>query len=86
MVHYELKPRGDFARPGTRGLLNSSGRDGTERETPCTLGQAIGRTANVFPNQPAIISATYAPLTYRDLQRQLDDIRRQLRLARFDCR
>jgi len=36
--------------------------------------------------EAAIVSATFAPLTYRDLQRQLDGIRRQLRLAGFDCR
>ncbi|WP_082646425.1 AMP-binding protein [Bradyrhizobium valentinum] len=60
-------------------------RDGTEAEAKLTLGQVIGRTASSFPHQPAIVSATFAPLTYRDLQRQLDSIRRQLRLAGFDC-
>ena len=59
-------------------------RDGTEPEAQFTLGQVIGRTASSFPHQPAIVSATFAPLTYHDLQRQLDDIRRQLRLAGFD--
>ena len=63
----------------------SSARDGTEPEAQCTLGQVIGRTASRFPHQPAIVSATFAPLTYHDLQRQLDGIRRQLRLAGFDC-
>ena len=29
---------------------------------------------------------TFAPLTYRDLQRQLDTVRRQLRLAGFDAK
>ena len=47
-------------------------RDGAEAEAKLTLGQAIGRTASSFPHQPAIVSATFAPLTYRDLQRQLD--------------
>jgi hypothetical protein len=56
-------------------------RDGTEA---LTLGQVIGRTASRFPHQPAIVSAAFAPLTYHDLQRQLDGIRRQLRLAGFD--
>jgi oxalate---CoA ligase len=60
-------------------------RDGAEAEAKLTLGQIIGRTASSFPHQPAIVSTTFAPLTYRDLQRQLDGIRRQLRLAGFDC-
>ena len=63
----------------------SSARDGTEPEARFTLGQIIGRTASRFPHQPAIVSATFAPLTYHDLQRQLDDVRRRLRLAGFDC-
>ena len=63
----------------------SSARDGTEPLAKFTLGQVIRRTASLFPHQPAIVSATFVPLTYHDLQRQLDDIRRQLRLAGFDC-
>jgi acyl-CoA synthetase (AMP-forming)/AMP-acid ligase II/thioesterase domain-containing protein len=59
-------------------------RDGTEAEAKLTLGQVIGRTASRFPHQPAIVSAAFAPLTYQDLQRQLDGIRRQLRLAGLD--
>ena len=63
----------------------SSIRDGTESEAQCTLGQVIARTASRFPHQPAIVSTTFAPLTYHDLQRQLDNIRRQLRLAGLAC-
>lgn len=58
--------------------------DGTEPEAQCTLGQVIGLTTSRFPHRPAIVSSTFAPLTYGDLQRQLDDIRRQLRLGGFD--
>jgi acyl-CoA synthetase (AMP-forming)/AMP-acid ligase II/thioesterase domain-containing protein len=63
----------------------SSARGGTAPEAQFTLGQVIGRTASWFPYEPAIVSATFAPLTYHGLQLQLDDIRRQLRLAGFDC-
>ena len=63
----------------------SSARDGTEPEAQFTLGQVIGRTASRCPHQPAIVSTTFAPLTYHGLQRQLDEIRWQLRLAGFDC-
>src|SRR6516162_7213514 len=63
----------------------SSAGDGTEPGAQFTLGQVIRRTARLFPHQPAIVSATFAPLTYHDLQHQLDDIRLQLRLAGFDC-
>ncbi|WP_083519556.1 AMP-binding protein [Bradyrhizobium jicamae] len=59
--------------------------DGKKAKAEFTLAQIIGRTAALFPHRPAIVSSTYAPLTYRDLQRQLDGIRRQLRLAGFDC-
>ena len=51
---------------------------------PFTLGQVIRRNASQFPRQPAILSSAFAPLTYHDLQRQLDEIRRQLRQAGFD--
>ncbi|WP_136624297.1 AMP-binding protein [Bradyrhizobium centrolobii] len=63
----------------------SSACDGREPATRFSLGQVIRRTASCFPHRPAIVSATFAPLTYHGLQRQLDDIRRQLRLAGFDC-
>ncbi|SFV12787.1 AMP-binding protein [Bradyrhizobium arachidis] len=59
--------------------------DGTEAEAQNTLGQAIGRTASRYPHRPAIVSTTFAPLTYGDLQRRLNDIRGQLRLGGFDC-
>jgi acyl-CoA synthetase (AMP-forming)/AMP-acid ligase II/thioesterase domain-containing protein len=59
-------------------------RDGTEPEAQLTLGEVIGRIAARSPNQPAIVSSGFAPLTYRDLKRQLDSIRRQLRFAGFD--
>ncbi|WP_176540564.1 AMP-binding protein [Bradyrhizobium septentrionale] len=62
-----------------------SARDGPESETRLTLGQVIGRTARRFPNQPAIVSSTFAPLTYQGLEHQLDAFRRRLRLAGFDC-
>ena len=66
-------------------IVASSVRDGIEAKAELTLGQVIGRTASMLPHQPAIISASFAPLTYHGLQRQLDAIRRQLRLAGFDC-
>jgi oxalate---CoA ligase len=59
--------------------------DGRGAEAQLTLGQVIRRTAERFPHQPAIVSSTFAPLTYRDLQRQMVGIRRQLRLAGLDC-
>src|SRR5829696_335396 len=44
-------------------------RGGAEAEAKLTLGQVIGQTASSFPHRPAIVSATFAPLTYRHLQR-----------------
>ena len=63
----------------------SSRIPGAESDGPTTLGQVIGHNARHFPHQPALVSSSFAPLTYRDLQRQLDGIRRQLRQAGFDC-
>ncbi|WFU22165.1 AMP-binding protein [Bradyrhizobium sp. CB1717] len=60
--------------------------DGTDPDAQCTLGQVIGRTASRFPQRTAIVSTRFAPLTYGDLQRRLDDIRGQLRVGGFDCR
>jgi oxalate---CoA ligase len=54
-------------------------------ENQLTLHQVISRNADRFPHQPALVSAIFAPLTYQDLQRQLDAIRRQLREAGFAC-
>ncbi|WP_407528646.1 AMP-binding protein [Methylobacterium oryzisoli] len=59
--------------------------DGTEPGTRLTLGQAIERNAARFPDQPAIVSTSFAPLTYHELQWQVREIRRQLRHAGFDC-
>jgi acyl-CoA synthetase (AMP-forming)/AMP-acid ligase II/thioesterase domain-containing protein len=43
----------------------------------------IGHNARRSPHQPALVSSAFAPLTYQDLQRQLDGIRRQLRVSGF---
>ncbi|MDA9399046.1 acyl-CoA synthetase [Bradyrhizobium sp. CCBAU 45389] len=64
---------------------NSFAPDDTELDAQCTLGQVIGRTASRFPHRTAIVSTTFAPLTYGDLQRRLDHVRGQLRLGGFDC-
>ncbi|MGY4174137.1 AMP-binding protein [Bradyrhizobium sp. USDA 4529] len=60
-------------------------RDHGESEARLTISQVIGRTASRFPNQPAIVSSAFEPLTYNGLERQLNAIRRRLRLAGFDC-
>ncbi|WP_414476484.1 AMP-binding protein [Microvirga sp. M2] len=44
-----------------------------------TLRQVIGRFAALQPHNPAILPSGFAPLSYLDLQSQLDEIRRQLR-------
>ncbi|MFL5159674.1 MAG: AMP-binding protein, partial [Microvirga sp.] len=41
--------------------------------------------ARRFPHQPAIVSPAFAPLTYQDLQHQLERMRRQLRQAGLGC-
>ncbi|MCS3453591.1 MULTISPECIES: AMP-binding protein [Bradyrhizobium] len=60
-------------------------RDRGESEARLTIGQVIGRTASRFPNQPAIVSSAFEPLSYSGLERQLNAFRRRMRLAGFDC-
>jgi acyl-CoA synthetase (AMP-forming)/AMP-acid ligase II len=56
-----------------------------EIQAPTTLGRVISLNARRFPHQPALVSPAFAPLTYQDLQHQLDSIRGQLRQAGLDC-
>lgn len=63
----------------------SSFQDGeSEAGAPLTLGAAIRRNAERNSNLPAIVSSTFAPLSYLDLQHQLDAVRHDLRQAGFD--
>jgi non-ribosomal peptide synthetase component E (peptide arylation enzyme) len=63
----------------------SSFSGGAVAEEQFTLGQAIRRDAELLPGHPAVLSPAFAPLTYGDLQRKLDEIHIQLRQAGFDC-
>ncbi|WP_212274622.1 hypothetical protein, partial [Bradyrhizobium sp. AUGA SZCCT0169] len=58
VINYDWKRRGEFTDEGIASY-----------SLECSLGQVIGRTASRFPDQPAIVSTNFAPLTYRDLQR-----------------
>jgi acyl-CoA synthetase (AMP-forming)/AMP-acid ligase II/thioesterase domain-containing protein/acyl carrier protein len=79
-----LLREGKTSRPLSSGKENPLQDDGSESGSPLTLGEAIRRNAQLFPREPAIVSSTFAPLTYFDLQRHLDTVRRQLRTAGFD--
>jgi acyl-CoA synthetase (AMP-forming)/AMP-acid ligase II len=48
-----------------------------------TIGQEIGRLAELRPNHPAMVSPGFSPLSYRDLQCLIREIRATLRLAGF---
>lgn len=61
---------------GTAGSLH---REEDGPGAPPTLGAALRRNAHLFPREPAIVSSSFAPLTYVDLQRQLDSVRHRLR-------
>jgi acyl-CoA synthetase (AMP-forming)/AMP-acid ligase II/acyl carrier protein len=60
-----------------------SGQDLQSNE-PRTIGAAIRAHADLRPEEPAFIGTDFAPLSYRELQRQIDDVRTRLRQAGFD--
>ncbi len=60
------------------------GEEATEAQL--TLGQAIRENAISHPDRAAIVSALFPPLSYRDLQFQLDEVRAQLRQGGFAYR
>jgi oxalate---CoA ligase len=53
----------------------------TERRT---IGEAIRAHAGLSPNEPALVTSGFAPLSYAELQQQIDEIRTCLRRAGFD--
>ncbi|MEZ0169146.1 AMP-binding protein [Microvirga sp. TS319] len=48
-------------------------------EAQLTLGQVIGRLAALQPQNPAILTPGFAPLSYLDLQSRIDEVRSRLR-------
>src|SRR5262249_46706760 len=48
-----------------------------------TIGAAIGAHSEARPDLPAIVSSRFAPLSYRDLKNQIDDIGGRFRAARL---
>ena len=49
-----------------------------------TIGEAIRAYAELDPEHPAIVGSRFAPLSYRQLRDQIDDVRARLRQAGFD--
>ncbi|MGY4478412.1 AMP-binding protein [Bradyrhizobium sp. USDA 3364] len=76
----------DNERPASVTSFEGAAARGTETEVGLTLGQTIVRNARLSPHQPAIVSSTFAPLTYQDLEHQLEAFRLRLRSAGFDCK
>jgi acyl-CoA synthetase (AMP-forming)/AMP-acid ligase II len=54
-----------------------------QRKTSWTIGARIRLQAELHPERVAIIGSDFAPLSYRELQRQLDDVRERLGAAGF---
>jgi oxalate---CoA ligase len=64
-------------------LPAASGREdapGAQR----TIGEAIRAHAKARPGQPAVVASRFAPLSYAELQQQIDEIGVCLRQAGFD--
>jgi oxalate---CoA ligase len=51
---------------------------------PRTIGEALRAYAALRPEQAAIVASELAPLTYRQLKEQIDEVRASLREAGFD--
>jgi acyl-CoA synthetase (AMP-forming)/AMP-acid ligase II len=51
---------------------------------PCAIGALIRAHAGLRPGAPAIVGTAFAPLSYRELQEQIEEVRRCLRQAGFD--
>ena len=49
-----------------------------------TIGETIRVHSEARPEQPAIVGSKFPPLSYRELQEQIDDVRTRLRQAGFD--
>ena len=48
-----------------------------------TIGSEIRRLAELQPDHAAVVASGFAPLSYRELQRLIDEVRAALRLAGF---
>jgi acyl-CoA synthetase (AMP-forming)/AMP-acid ligase II/acyl carrier protein len=69
-----------FDRAHIEGPDAASDQDSSE---PSTISSAIRFNAALRPEQPAVIGTEFAPLSYRELQRQIEEIRTCLRQAGF---
>jgi acyl-CoA synthetase (AMP-forming)/AMP-acid ligase II len=59
-----------------------SDKDGAKE--PTTIGAMIRTQAELRPEDPAIVGNEFAPLSFRELQQQIDEVRTCLRQAGFD--
>jgi acyl-CoA synthetase (AMP-forming)/AMP-acid ligase II len=91
MSHLEVESSGQgvgvrLTRSDRLHIERSAAASGQDRQSsePSTISSAIRSHAELRPEQPAVIGTDFAPLTYRELQRQIDEIRTCLRQAGFD--
>ncbi len=71
-------------RPGEGRPLAASGQVAGSSE-PRTIGEALRAHAALRPEQAAIVASGLAPVSYRQLSGQIDEIRAALRQAGFDA-
>ncbi|MGE0034841.1 MAG: non-ribosomal peptide synthetase [Xanthobacteraceae bacterium] len=57
---------------------------GDQTTEPSTIGAAIRIQAGLRPEEPAIVGNEFAPLSFGELQQQIDEVRTCLRQAGFD--
>ncbi|HYK23347.1 MAG TPA: AMP-binding protein, partial [Candidatus Acidoferrum sp.] len=65
-------------------LAPQEARKASTPDSQRTVGEAIRNRARLQPEHAAVISPGFAPLSYRDLQRLIDDVHAALRANGFD--
>ena len=80
LVSSRVPPDAVLPKPPS-GVLSGGEGGNSPPDRPQTLGEVIRSYADKQPNQPAIISSNFAPLSYRHLQQQIESIGCQVRQA-----
>jgi acyl-CoA synthetase (AMP-forming)/AMP-acid ligase II len=74
----------EITRSARKGQSTATSQQGPLSNEPRTIGGVIRARAELHPEETAIIGTNFAPLSYWELQQQIDEVRTRLRQAGFD--